>query len=147
MTRSLRNRRPPSRELAYIAVADAGYGPRDWVWPLRFRCTRVSIAGQIRPSSPCGCASRVLCAGPCDAVHHVLPLSGRTLPSTLRMTPWAARARARGAPRRGALAAALDSKSIFNWTRRTWSTSIEPGPVAFDLQSVYDVSGIMTAKA
>jgi hypothetical protein len=73
-----------------------------------------------------------------------LPL-GRTLRPTSRMTPWAARGRARQAPHRGVSAAALDSKSpdvcslkpdglivvvatvrldtwtIFNWTRRMWS--------------------------
>ena len=50
------------------------------------------------------------------------------------MTLWAARARE--TPHRGALAAALESKSIINWMRRTWSAGIEPRPVALDYSRV-----------
>jgi len=79
-------------------------------------------------------------------------LPDQALRPTSRMTLWAAHARARQAPRRGVLAAALDSKSpvvrfrfnefedglfvvadatvlldtwtTFNWTRRMWSHNV-----------------------
>ena len=61
---------------------------------LRFR-----ITGSVR--------MRLRCRPSCTSSLQ----PGQTLPPTLRITLWAARARAREAPRRGALAAALDSKS------------------------------------